>query len=171
MARQKPAPTASTPALRVLDRAGVAHEVLEYQHDERSGQGFGEEAAAKLGLDATVVFKTLMVTLPDDSLAAGVVPVAGTLDLRALASALGVKKVTMADPDVAQRRTGYVLGGISPMGQRHHAAVVIDSSALDRDHVLVSGGRRGLDVRMTPQDLVAVTQARVAPIAGPRTRS
>lgn len=167
MARQKPAPTASTPALRVLDRADVAHEVLEYEHDERSGQGFGEEAAEKLGLDATVVFKTLMVTLPDESLAAGVVPVAGTLDLRALASALGVKKVTLADPVVAQRRTGYVLGGISPMGQRHQTAVVIDASALELDHVLVSGGRRGLDVKLTPQDLVTVTQARVAPIAAP----
>ncbi|MGW9550277.1 Cys-tRNA(Pro) deacylase [Citricoccus zhacaiensis] len=167
MARKKPAPTVSTPALRALDRAGVEYEVLEYEHDERSGRGFGEEAAEKLGLDATVVFKTLMVTLPDDSLAAGVVPVAGTLDLRALASALGVKKVAMAEPALAQRRTGYVLGGISPMGQRHQAAVVIDSSALALEHVLVSGGRRGLDVRLAPQDLVAVTQARVAPIAAP----
>ncbi|GAA1120263.1 Cys-tRNA(Pro) deacylase [Citricoccus alkalitolerans] len=165
MACKRPAPTASTPALRVLERAGVAHEVLEYEHDERSGQGFGEEAAEKLGLDAAVVFKTLMVTLPDESLAAGVVPVAGSLDLRALASALGVKRVALAEPAVAQRRTGYVLGGISPMGQRQHSAVVIDSSALALDHVLVSGGRRGLDVRLKPQDLVTVTQARVAPIA------
>mgnify|MGYP001061991662 CR=1 FL=1 len=165
MTRKKPAHTASTPALHALERAGIEHEVLEYEHDERSGLGFGEEAAEKLGLDATVVFKTLMVVLPDDSLAAAVVPVAGTLDLRALASALGVKKVTMAEPALAQRRTGYVLGGISPMGQRHQAVVVIDYSALALDHVLVSGGRRGLDVRLAPRDLVTLTQARVAPIA------
>lgn len=165
MTRKKPAHTASTPALHALERAGVEHEVLEYEHDERSGLGFGEEAAEKLGLDATVVFKTLMVALPDDSLAAAVVPVAGTLDLRALASALGVKKVTMAEPALAQRRTGYVLGGISPMGQRHQTVVVIDYSALALDHVLVSGGRRGLDVRLAPRDLVTLTQARVTPIA------
>ncbi|VXB32330.1 Cys-tRNA(Pro) deacylase [Citricoccus sp. K5] len=165
MTRKKPAHSASTPALHALERAGIEHEVLEYEHDERSGLGFGEEAAEKLGLDATVVFKTLMVALPDDSLAAAVVPVAGTLDLRALASALGVKKVTMAEPALAQRRTGYVLGGISPMGQRHQTVVVIDYSALALDHVLVSGGRRGLDVRLAPRDLVTLTQARVAPIA------
>lgn len=161
----------STPALRALERAGVGHEVLGFampaptRAARGAAAGYGEEAAAALGLDPAVVFKTLMVRCPDGALAAAVVPVSGALDLRAAASALGVKKVAMADPAEAERRTGYVVGGISPIGQRHPAPTVVDASATDLPRVYVSGGQRGLEVGLAPADLVAVTAAVVAPIA------
>jgi Cys-tRNA(Pro)/Cys-tRNA(Cys) deacylase len=182
--KKKAGAAAATPAIRVLREAGVEFEILEFELDDRPvapgttpasttgaarrhGQGFGTEAATKLGLDATVVFKTLMVQLPDESLAAGVVPVSGSLDLRAMAAALGVKRVSMADPGRAQKRTGYVVGGISPLGQRHQAPVVVDASVMHLESVLVSGGQRGLDLKLAPRDLVAVAQATVAEIAAP----
>lgn len=167
-------PTAATPALTALHRAGVAHEVLEFEMDESApgtgagaDAGYGLRAAAALGADPRHVFKTLMVQVPDGSLAAGVVPVAGTLDLKALAAALGVKRATMADPALAERRTGYVVGGISPLGQRQRCPVVLDSSALALPALLVSGGLRGLEVRLAPEDLVHSLGAAVADIASP----
>lgn len=125
------------------------------------------EAADVLGMDPAQVFKTLMVDV-DGSLAVGVVPVSGTLDLKAIAAALGAKKAAMADPAAAQRRTGYVLGGISPLGQRQPSPTVIDASALKLASMLVSGGRRGLDIELAPLDLIRLTGAVTAAIAAPR---
>ncbi|WP_246858361.1 aminoacyl-tRNA deacylase [Citricoccus sp. SGAir0253] len=165
----------ATPALAVLERAGVEHEVLGFDRSgSASGPGragapsrpsYGAEAAERLGLDPALVFKTLMVQCPDASLAAAVVPVSGSLDLRATAAALGVKRVGLADPAAAERRTGYVVGGISPLGQRRPARTVLDASALGHPRVYVSAGQRGLDVGLAPADLAALTGAVVAPIA------
>lgn len=118
-------------------------------------------------MDPAKVFKTLLVDL-DGSLAVGVVPVNGNLDLKSIAAALGGKKAAMADPAAAQRRTGYVLGGISPLGQRQASPTVIDASALQLESMLVSGGRRGLDIELAPADLIRLTRAVTAPIAAPR---
>lgn len=161
-----------------LDRAGVAYTVHTYEHaDEadrslrRSGsarlEGFGLEAAEALGLDPAVVFKTLVADA-DGELVVGVVPVTGQLDLKALAAALGAKKATMADPAVAARTTGYVVGGISPIGQKRRLRTVVDVSALTHARVYVSGGRRGLDLGIEPTALVAATTATTAAISRSR---
>lgn len=133
-----------------------------YSHDPAAGS-YGAEAADVLGVDPARVFKTLMVEV-EGRLAVGIVPVSGTLDLKAFAAAMGAKKAAMADPAAAQRRTGYVLGGISPLGQRQPSPTVLDSSALDLDTIFVSGGRRGLDIELAPADLVRLTGAVTAPI-------
>lgn len=146
-----------------LTAAGVAFSQHVYEHDPAAGS-YGLEAAEVLGLPAEQVFKTLVVDT-GAGLAVGVVPVAGSLDLKAMAAALGVKKVTMADPAAAQRSSGYVLGGISPVGQRRALPTVVDDSAALFEVVYVSGGRRGLDVGLSPADLVRVTAAVVADIA------
>ncbi|MHA7241224.1 Cys-tRNA(Pro) deacylase [Arthrobacter sp. TMS1-12-1] len=156
----------NTPALAALTAAAVPFTARPYRHEE-GASSYGLEAAAALGVDPERVFKTLMASV-DGILVAAVVPVSGSLDLKALASALGRRKAAMADPDAARRRTGYVLGGISPIGQRQASPVVVDRSALDHATVFVSGGRRGLDIELTPADLVAVTHAVTAPIAGAR---
>jgi Cys-tRNA(Pro)/Cys-tRNA(Cys) deacylase len=122
------------------------------------------EAAAALGVDPHQVFKTLVVDL-DGALTVAVVPVDAHLDLKALATAAGGKKAVMADPAAAERATGYVVGGISPLGQRKRLPTVVDSSALDYPTMLVSAGRRGVDIELTPVDLVRLTAARTAPIA------
>jgi Cys-tRNA(Pro)/Cys-tRNA(Cys) deacylase len=134
-----------------------------YTHDP-SAQSYGAEAAEALGIDPSRVFKTLMVDV-EGRLAVAIVPVSGTLDLKAMAAALGAKKAAMADPAAAQRRTGYVLGGISPIGQRQPSPTVLDSTALGLDTILVSGGRRGLDVELAPADLARLTGAITAPIS------
>ena len=158
-------PSRSTPAILALTAAGVAFVARPYDH--RAGvTTYGLEAAAALGVDPGRVFKTLMATV-DGGLVTAVVPVSGSLDLKALAQALGGRKALMADPALAQRRTGYVLGGISPVGQRHPSPVVVDDTALTHASILVSGGRRGLDLELAPGDLITVTGARTAPIAGP----
>ncbi|MDQ0735695.1 Cys-tRNA(Pro) deacylase [Arthrobacter agilis] len=154
----------STPALAALTAAGIAFTARPYEH-EQGVSSYGLEAATALGVAPARVFKTLMASA-DGSLVAAVVPVTGTLDLKALAAALGRRRAAMADPAVAQRRTGYVLGGISPLGQRHPSPVVVDRSALDHPTVFVSGGQRGLDIELAPGDLIAATQALIAPIAG-----
>ncbi|MEW1782695.1 Cys-tRNA(Pro) deacylase, partial [Arthrobacter sp. NPDC080086] len=133
-----------------------------YTHDPAAAS-YGMEAAEVLGIDPARVFKTLMVDV-DGRLAVGVVPVSGNLDLKALAAALGGKKAAMADPATAERRTGYVLGGISPLGQRQASPTVLDESALALETILVSGGRRGLDLELSPQDLIRLTGARTARI-------
>lgn len=133
-----------------------------YSHDPAAAS-YGAEAADVLGVDPARVFKTLMVEV-EGRLAVGIVPVSGTLDLKAFAAAMGAKKAAMADPAAAQRRTGYVLGGISPLGQRQPSPTVLDSSALDLDTIFVSGGRRGLDIELAPADLVRLTGAVTAPI-------
>ncbi|MEE6288933.1 Cys-tRNA(Pro) deacylase [Georgenia sp. MJ173] len=160
MSRRAPA---GTLALRALQTAGIEHTVREYDHDPRSGLSYGAEAAAALGVDPARVLKTLVAQV-DDRLVVAVVPVTGELDLKALAASVGGKRATMAPRDVAERATGYVIGGISPLGQRKALAVVVDTTALDHPAVLVSAGRRGCDVELAPGDLVALTGARTAPI-------
>ncbi len=128
-----------------------------------TGSSYGQEAAAALDLDAGSVFKTLVASV-DGRLTMAVVPVNGSLDLKALASAVGAKKATMAEPADAERATGYVVGGISPIGGRTGMPVVLDESVLELGIVYVSAGRRGLQVSLAPQDLMAVTGATTAPL-------
>ena len=151
-----------TPATAALAAAGVPFVLHPYTHDP-SAASYGSEAAEALGIDPSRVFKTLMVEV-EGKLAVGIVPVSGTLDLKAFAAALGAKKAAMADPAAAQRRTGYVLGGISPLGQRLPSPTVLDSSAVGLQTLLVSGGKRGLDIELAPVDLIRLTQAVTAPI-------
>jgi Cys-tRNA(Pro)/Cys-tRNA(Cys) deacylase len=154
---------AATPAVNVLVRAKVAHTLHPYDPEHPADQGHGEAAVAALGADPRQVFKTLLARV-DGALTVAVVPVSGTLDLKALAAAVGGRKAAMADPADAERSTGYVLGGISPLGQRKPLPTVVDTSALDFATVLVSAGRRGLQVELSPTDLVRWTTARTAPI-------
>jgi Cys-tRNA(Pro)/Cys-tRNA(Cys) deacylase len=154
---------AGTPATVALDAAGVTYTLRAYEHDPGAAS-FGLEAAESLGVDPARVLKTLLAET-DRGLVVGIVPVDGMLDLKALAAAVGVKRAVMAEPAVAERVTGYVVGGISPIGQRRRLVTVLDSSAGQFATVLVSGGRRGLDLELSPADLVAVTGASTAPIA------
>ncbi|NJC70186.1 Cys-tRNA(Pro) deacylase [Planosporangium thailandense] len=152
-----------TPATVLLNRQKVVHRVHEYQHDPRT-ESYGAEAAAALGVDPARCYKTLVATV-DGALTVAVVPVSGSLDLKALAGAAGGKRAAMADPGQAERTTGYVRGGISPLGQRKRLPTVVDASALTHDTVYVSAGRRGLEIELDPADLVRLTAAAVAPIA------
>ncbi|MFK0245056.1 Cys-tRNA(Pro) deacylase [Amycolatopsis azurea] len=152
-----------TPATALLAKQKVAHVLHAYDHDPRA-ESYGLEAVEALGLDPARVFKTLVADV-DGKLTVGVVPVTGQLDLKALAAAAGGKKAKMADPAAAQRATGYVLGGISPLGHRSRLPVVIDASAEKFETVHCSAGRRGLEVELAPGDLVRLTGAVVAPIA------
>ena len=154
---------AGTPATTALTRLGVAFQVHPYEHDPAAAS-YGLEAAAALSVPPAQVFKTLLVE-GDRGLAVGVVPVDRQLDLKAVAAALGLKKVAMAQPADAERSSGMVVGGISPIGQKRALSTVVDASALGFDTVYVSGGRRGLDVSLSPADLVTATNARVASIA------
>ena len=156
-------PHGATPAMKALDSAGVEYRVHEYEHDRRS-TSFGLEAAAALGVPASRVFKTLLAS-DGTALVVGIVPVDKTLDLKALATHVKVKRLVMADPAVAERSTGMVVGGISPVGQKRLLPTVIDESAMGQERVLVSGGRRGLDVELSPQDLDRLTRAVVGSIA------
>ncbi|MGV9797262.1 aminoacyl-tRNA deacylase [Mycobacterium sp. NPDC003449] len=156
---------AATPAIAALVAAGIDHEVVAYRHDSRN-TSFGAEAVAELaagGIVAEQVFKTLVLGLPR-GLAVAVLPVPAKLSLKAAAAALGVPKAEMADPAAAQRSTGYVLGGISPLGQRKALPTVVDSSALRFDKVLCSAGKRGLDLALAPADLIRATGAVTAEI-------
>ena len=155
--------SASTPATVTLTAAGVTFSVHTYEHDP-AAPSYGVEAANALGLPAEQVFKTLVVET-GAGLAVGVVPVTGSLDLKALAAALGVKKVEMADPAAAERSTGYVLGGISPIGQKRRLPTVVDETCELFDIVYVSGGRRGLDLGIAPSDLLRLTDGTIAEIA------
>lgn len=152
-----------TPATVALDAAGIRYSVHSYVHDPANAN-FGLEAAAAIGVDPDRVFKTLLADV-DGRLVVAVVPVSGKLDLKALAAAVGGKKAAMADPALAQRRTGYVVGGISPISQKNRHETVVDETAELWDTVFVSGGRRGLDLELAPADLVAVTGAALADIA------
>jgi Cys-tRNA(Pro)/Cys-tRNA(Cys) deacylase len=157
---------AATPAIAALVRRGVDHRVHTYEHDP-AARSYGQEAADAMGVDPARVFKTLVAAV-GSSLVVAVVPVTGELDLKALASAVGAKRADMADGAAAERATGYVLGGISPLGQKRSLATVVDESASTWDTVFVSGGRRGLEIELRPSDLVAATSARVAPIGRAR---
>jgi Cys-tRNA(Pro)/Cys-tRNA(Cys) deacylase len=152
-----------TPAIRTLEAAGVEFRVLAYERGE-SRRDFGREAAEALGLDHDQVFKTLVVTA-DGSEAVAIVPVTRTVGLRAVGTALGAKRVAMCDPDRAQRVTGYVLGGISPFGQKKRLRTVIDETSALFDTIYVSGGKRGVDVEIHTADLIMLTEAVVADIA------
>jgi Cys-tRNA(Pro)/Cys-tRNA(Cys) deacylase len=152
-----------TPATTALSRLGLAFELHPYDHDPAAASN-GLEAAAALSVPPAQVFKTLLVA-GDSGLAVGVVPVDRQLDLKAVAAALGLKRVAMAEPSAAERSTGYVVGGISPIGQRKALPTVVDQTALGFDRIYVSGGRRGLDISLAPSDLVTATKATVAPIA------
>ncbi len=156
-----------TPATRALEQAAVAFTLREYTHDPQAraeAGGYGLEAADALGVDPATVFKTL-VTDVEGLLVVAVVPVVSRLDLKAVAAAVGAKRATMADPTLAQRATGYVLGGISPLGQRKRLTTVLDASAHGHERILVSAGRRGLDLELAPADLARLTGAVTAAIA------
>lgn len=164
MARKKT--SAGTPATVALTRAGVAFTTHAYEHDP-TADSFGLEAAKALGLPPQRVLKTLFAAV-DGRLVVGIVPVSQQLDLKAVAAAVGGKRAQMADPAAAERASGYVVGGISPLGQKRRHPTVLDESALEHDVVYVSGGRRGLDLGLAPADLVRLTGATIAPIARSR---
>lgn len=166
MSRDRAGAGPTTQATLALDRAGVTYRRHSYEHDA-SSTNFGREAADLLGLPPERVFKTLLVA-GGGGLAVGIVPVDGQLDLKALAGALGIKSVRMADPTAAERSTGYVVGGISPVGQKRRLPTVLDRTAADFPTIYVSGGRRGFDIELAPSDLARVTAAVIAPIARPR---
>jgi len=155
-----------TRATDLLARLKIAHTVHRYEHDPRSG-AYGLEAAAALGLPPERVFKTLIAEV-DERLVVAAVPVAGSLDLKALAGAAGGKKARMADPAAAERATGYVTGGISPLGQRRVLPAVLDATALNFDTILVSAGQRGLEIEIAPADLIRAAGAGVAPVSKPK---
>ena len=152
-----------TPATVALERAGVPFTSHPYEHDPAAGS-YGLEAAERLGLDPACVLKTLVADV-DGRLVVAVVPVSARLDLKALAAAVGGKRAAMADPAAAERSSGYVVGGISPLGQKSPHPTVVDETVWLFDTVLVSGGRRGLDVELAPADLVRLTGATVADVA------
>ncbi|WP_432251973.1 Cys-tRNA(Pro) deacylase [Streptomyces sp. HNM1019] len=154
---------AGTPATTALTAAGTDFTVHSYEHDP-AAPSYGEEAAQALGVAPERVFKTLVASV-DDRLTVAIVPVSATLDLKALASAVGGKRATMADPAVAERTTGYVRGGISPLGQRKRLPTALDASADAHETICVSAGRRGLEVELSPRDLASLTDAVVSPIA------
>ena len=153
-----------TPAIVALTRAKVPHQVHDLGEEgvPNDDRGYGLAAAAVMDIDPARIFKTILVD--HGKLAVAVVPVTTTVDLKAMAKALGVKKVGVAKADAAERSTGYVIGGISPLGQRKRLPTVVDTSAMDHDTINVSGGRRGLEIELAPADLVSATGATVAAI-------
>jgi Cys-tRNA(Pro)/Cys-tRNA(Cys) deacylase len=159
----KKAAAGGTPATVALTEAGIAFSTHSYDHDP-AASSYGLEAAHLLGLPPEQVFKTLLADV-DGELVVGIVPVGGRLDLKALAAAVRGKKAEMADPKLAERATGYVVGGISPLGQRKRLRTVLDETAILYDTVYVSGGRRGFDLGLAPDDLLALTHGTAAAIA------
>jgi Cys-tRNA(Pro)/Cys-tRNA(Cys) deacylase len=153
-----------TPAVVAAQRARVQFALHEYEHDP-AAPSYGLEAAEKLGVEPARVFKTLLAKLDGTRLAVAVVPVERSLDLKALAAALGGKRAAMAEVAEAERATGYVAGGISPLGQRKRLPTVLDESALRFDRIHVSGGRRGLEIELSPAGLLHLCDGSAAPIA------
>jgi Cys-tRNA(Pro)/Cys-tRNA(Cys) deacylase len=152
-----------TPAINAAKKAKIKYTVHEYEHDP-AAPSFGVEAAEKLGVPPERVFKTLVVE-SGDGLAVAVVPVMLKLDLKAMAKALKTKKAAMAEVKAVERSTGYVVGGVSPLGQKKRLPTVLDASAQDFETIFVSGGKRGLDIELSPADLAALTRASFAPVA------
>ncbi|MGW5638702.1 Cys-tRNA(Pro) deacylase [Streptomyces sp. NPDC003832] len=165
MAKKQKAQPGGTPATVALTAAGVPFTTHAYEHAP-SHPSYGEEAAEAMGVSPDRVFKTLVAEV-DGRLTVAVVPVAGQLDLKALATAAGGKRAAMADPTLAERTTGYVRGGISPLGQRKKLPTVLDASATAHPTICVSAGRRGLEIELSPTALATLTTATLAPIARP----
>ncbi|MCL7931611.1 Cys-tRNA(Pro) deacylase [Halomonas llamarensis] len=153
-----------TPAVEQAKKAGIDFRLHEYAHDA-TAESYGLEAAEKLGVAAEQVFKTLVVKLDGKQLAVGIVPVTAQLNLKQIAKAAGAKKAAMAEPSEVERTTGYVLGGVSPLGQKKRLLTVVDDTAEPHATIYVSGGRRGLEIELAPGDLVALTQGCLAAIA------
>ena len=152
-----------TPGINVAKKAKVAHKVHEYTHDS-SSESYGLEAAEKLGVPEARVFKTLIVNLDGKELAVGVIPVSSMLSMKLMAKAAGVKKATMAARSDVARSTGYVLGGVSPLGQKKRLKTILDSSVINHSTVYVSAGRRGLEIELSPDDLVKLVNGVLAEI-------
>ncbi len=150
-----------TPAVVAAKQAGLSIELCEYSHDPNA-ESYGEEAAEKLGVNVEAVFKTLVVQTVSKKLVVAIIPVLHSLNLKQIAQAVGEKRAEMADKNLVQRTTGYVLGGVSPLGQRKKLATVIDTLAKDHERIYVSGGRRGLDIAIAPHDLAQATAANFA---------
>ncbi len=155
-----------TPAIRLLEETGIDHEVMAYDHDPAT-ESYGQEAVESLGLDPSLVFKTLLATVDADETVVAVVPVERMLHLKSLAKAAGAKKAIMADPADAQRLTGYVVGGISPLGQRRQLRTFLDTSSQGLDRMLVSAGRRGVEIVLAPGDLAGLLNASFHPLVVP----
>lgn len=153
-----------TPAVALAKKSGIEFRTHQYEHDPQH-PSYGEEAAEKLGLDPARVFKTLVISLDASRLAVAVVPVTRKLDLKAAARALGAKRAAMAEAKAVERATGYVLGGVSPLGQKRRLATLIDESAQGFDTVYVSAGRRGLEIELAAEDLSRLLDASYASIA------
>lgn len=154
-----------TRATELLAKLGIRYQVHQYSHDPRSA-GYGPDAAAALGVPPERVFKTLIASV-DGALTVAVVPVVGQLSLKALAEAAGGKKAEMADVAEAERATGYVAGGISPLAQRRRLPVIVDATAMTAPTIFCSAGQRGLEIELAPADLIRAAAAKVAPIARP----
>lgn len=155
---------AQTPAIALLERQGIAHRIIQFDAEGHAGH-YGQSAAAVLKQDEHQVFKTLMVNLDNQQLAVAMVPVSHQLNLKAVARALGARKAHMASQELAERTTGYVVGGISPLGQKKRLPSVIDSSALQYTEIFVSGGRRGLEIAIAPEPLITLLSSQIADIA------
>lgn len=152
-----------TPAINAANKAKIHYHIHEYQHDP-DNQAFGLEAVEKLNLNAAQVFKTLVTQLDNGKLAVAVVPVSDKLNLKQFAKACGAKKAAMADKADVQRTTGYVLGGVSPLGQKKSLLTIIDQSATQFDHIFVSAGKRGLEIALSATDLKRLTNGQFAGI-------
>ena len=153
-----------TPAINTLEQSNIEHRVHSYKHDP-STESYGLEAADNMNVDAARIYKTLVVELNTGALAVGVVPVSKKLNLKSIAKSAGAKKASMAEPDRVVRSTGYVLGGVSPIGQKKSLPTVIDDSAKQFDSIFVSGGRRGLEIEISAQNLCTLTSGCFAAIA------
>ncbi|MGB3224305.1 MAG: Cys-tRNA(Pro) deacylase [Desulforhopalus sp.] len=152
-----------TPAINAAKKKKIAYKIHQYTHDP-ANESYGKEAAEKLGIEESRVYKTLVVQLDNGNLTVAVIPVSSMLSMKHIAKAIGAKKAAMADKELVERTTGYVVGGVSPLGQKKRLATIIDSSAEDFPTIFVSAGRRGLDLELNPADLAALTSAIFAEI-------
>ncbi len=152
-----------TPAINAVKKEKIPHTVHQYSHDPNH-DSFGKEAAEQLGLPEEKVFKTLVVLLDNKTLAVGIIPVSSMLSMKRLAKAAGAKKAAMAEKNKVEKSTGYILGGVSPLGQKKRLLTIVDSSAQNYSTIFVSAGRRGLDIELKPDDLVVLTAGSFADI-------